>query len=213
MKHAYYHFQVSVCCVLLFFVFTPGCQNAKEEKQETKPVVTIENLQTAHSKAVRYSRMYSSFMKEAERLRNKGLTNLYKAVARSEEIRATNHAKLLHGAGVEPVVPPEEPIKIGTLAQTLKMATSSEEIQIDKMYPDLIRTAMLEKDTVAAEQFGWSREVDVRHNDLFKQAMDKGEKLPALKYFVCPQCGYVFDSDKTEECPICHVKKDKFEAI
>ncbi len=207
------HFLVTAFSVISFLVFMSACQNAQEEKKETKPVVTIDNLQTAHSKAVRYSRMYSTFVKEAEKARNKNLAGLYKAVARSEEIRAANHAKLLRGAGVEPVMPPEEPIKIGTLAQTLKMATSSEEIQFDKMYPDLIRTAMLEKDTAAAEQFGWSRDVDVRHNDLFKQALDKGGKIPPLKYLVCPQCGYVFDSDKTDECPVCHVKKDKFESV
>ena len=204
------HTITSSLAILLFFCslfLICSCQKT-EVKKETKPVVTIANLQTAYAKAVKYSNMYNLFVKQAEKERNKNVANLYRAVAHSEEIRATNHANLLRSYGVEPVLPPEEIITVGTTMQTLKMALSSEDIQFNDIYPNMIRTAELEKDTAAVEQFTKARDADARHRELFFQALNTTVKAAKVEYICCSRCGYIFTSDKTDECPICNKKNE-----
>jgi rubrerythrin len=81
------------------------------------------------------------------------------------------------------------------------------------MYPNLARTADFEKFPEAAESFRRALNADKRHVELFKDALDKGGTIVKVQYYVCPTCGYIITSDKIEECPGCHAKKDKFEKI
>ena len=187
-----------------------GCQKQKEESKETKRTVTVENLQTAYAKSVNYARMYTLFMKRAEKDRLLNVANLYRAVSRSEQAHADLHAGLLRKNGIEPVAPQEEAVIVGTTLQTLKLSMSSEEIEFGSMYPNLIHTAELEKDSMAAAQFRVTKEVDSQHAELFKEAFGRAGRITRIQYLVCPGCGYILTSEKSQECPICHSKKDKF---
>lgn len=193
----------------LFF----GCQKTAEEPKVVKPQVTIDNLQTAYGKTLMRVKMYSLFTKQAEKERLAQVARMYKAMLRSEEIHAALHAKLLREQGIEPVTPPEEKIIVGTTSQTLKMAQSVEEMEFDAMYPNLLRTAVAEKYEAAVEQFTQVRDADARHGELAKEAIAKVGKLPKTDYFVCPQCGYIMTSEKTETCPVCKTPNIKFEKI
>jgi len=190
-----------------------GCQKQKEESKETRLKVTVENLQTAYAKSVNYARMYTLFTKRAEKDRLLNVANLYRAVSRSEQVHADLHAGLLRKNGVEPVAPQEEAVTVGTTLQTLKLSMSSEEIEFGSMYPNLIHTAEIEKDSAAAAQFRMTKEVEIQHAELFKEAFDRSGRIGRIQYFVCPGCGYILRSEKTEECPVCHSKKDKFERV
>jgi len=199
--------------VLLGVFSNMGCKKKEPEKKETKPEVTIENLQIAYSKSFNYSQMYSSFIKQADKENYKNVASLYRALTRSEEIHANKHAELLRKLGVEPAIPKQENIVVGKTMQTLKMAISTEEIEIQSMYPNLIRTAELEKFSEAFEQFRLIKDVDTQHYELLKDAHDRAGKIPKTPYYICTECGYILTSDKTEECPICKAKKEKFEKI
>lgn len=197
---------------ILLFLSPGGCKRG-DVKAVSTPTVTNENLQTAYAKATKYKRMYTLFVKQAEKEHNKAVADLFRAVAHSEDIRANNHAKLLRERGIEPVTPAEEAVAVGTTAQTLKMALSSEEIQFDDMYPNMIRTAEIEKDSVGERQFTMAKAVDERHRELFFEAINARGKNPGIQYFTCSGCGYVFTSDKDEECPVCRMKKASFEKV
>jgi rubrerythrin len=197
----------------LLLAFNFGCQKQKEDQGETKQKVTVENLQTAYAKSVNYVRMYNLFTRRAEKDRLLNVAHLYRAVARSEQVHANLHAQLLRQYGVEPVTPQEEAVTVGTTLQTLKLASSSEEIEYGKMYPNLIHTAELEKDSAAAAQFRLTQEVDTEHGELFKEALERAGRIPKASYYICTGCGYIMTSEKTDECPVCHSRKDKFEKI
>jgi len=201
-------FGIALAIVALLFV---GCQQKTEEKP--KPTVSMENLQTAYGKSLQRHRMYAVFAKNADGERLKNLANLFRAVSRSEEIHAKLHAGLLRKNQVEPVVPAEDSLTIGTSFQTLKMAMSCEQLEYQSMYPNLSRTAELEVFPDAAEQFRMVKDVDARHFELFKEAYDLAGRIPRTPYLLCPQCGYVFTSEETQECPVCHSKKQDFERI
>ncbi len=190
-----------------------GCQKKPAETKQVVPAVTIENLQIAYGKSVKHQHMYSVFAVRADKEHLKNVANLYRAASRSEQIHADNHAALIRQHGAEPKEPPLDSLSVGTTLQSLKMALSSEEIETESMYPNLIRTAALEKDSVAMKQFELTLDADNRQKELLKDAFDKNTKIQPVPYFVCGGCGYILTSDKTDECPGCHCKKEKFVKI
>ena len=198
---------------LALIALLSGCQQKEPEPPKPTAVITLDNLQTAYAKSVKYQNMYSRFVKQAEKEKMKSVADLYRAAARSEEIHAAQHASLMRSRSVEPQAPVIDSITVGTTLQTLKMAVSSEEIEAESMYPNLIHTAELENFSEAVEQFKFVRDADARHNELFQEALNKAGKIPKVPYYICSKCGFIMTSNKTEECPTCHTKKDKFEKV
>ena len=80
---------------LLIMAFFYGCQQNKPDSPKPVGEITLENLQVAYAKQVKYGHMYALFAQRAETERLKNMANLYGAIARSEELHATNHARLL----------------------------------------------------------------------------------------------------------------------
>jgi rubrerythrin len=188
-----------------------GCK--KSEPKQSQPEITLQNLQSAYVREMRISREYALFSKRAERDRYGAIATLYRAVSRSEQIHAEMAAALLRSKGVEvkPFTP--DSITVGSVMQTLRLAVSDEGLETESMYPNLVRTAELEKFPEAAESFRRTLDADKQHIVLFKDALDKSGIIVRVPYHVCPTCGYVITSDKTEECPSCHTKREKFEKI
>jgi rubrerythrin len=197
---------------MLAFLFY-GCTEKSPENLPVKQTITNENLQTAYAKQMRQHFMYAKFVRPAEKEKQVNTANLYRAIARSEEIHAANHSSLMRARGIEPKAPQYDSVAVGTIVQTLKMSMGSEDIETESMFPNLIRTAGLEKDTVAMNQFQMTMEADNRQSELLKDAADHLGKIPKVPYLVCPGCGYIITSEQTEECPVCHARKEKFEKI
>lgn len=198
--------------VIALFLSVPSCQQ-QQLSAPPAPKATVENMRAAFTKAVRHSRMYALFVKQAEKERRKEVAGLYRAMARSEEIRAANHAEMLRTYGLKPEEPPREKIMVGSLEQTLKMAMSSEDLQGYAMYPAMLRIAASEKDTAAERQFSIAKEVDTRHHQLCFQALNHQDEIRNARYFVCPRCGYILTTDRAPECPLCRTKKSEMEKI
>lgn len=208
---SYVSFPFAVVMIMLAFLY--GCQQKKEPPKEQLPTITLDNLQTAYAKAVRYNFMYSKFAPQALKEKNKDIYNLYLAIARSEQVHADQHAALMRSKGIEPKQPTIDSVSVGTMLQTLKMALSSEEIETESMYPNIMRSAEAEKFTAASEQFKFCMDGDQRQADLLKDAQDHNGKIKIGQLLVCPVCGYIFTSKEAEECPTCKTKQDKFIVI
>jgi rubrerythrin len=199
--------------LLLIAFLLYGCDQKSPDQQAPKQTITNENLQTAYAKQMRHSFIYAKFIKQAEKEKLANVANLYRAISRSEQIHANNHAALLRDRGFEPRTPLYDSVAVGTIVQSFKMAISSEDIETESMFPNLIRTAGLEKDTVAMNQFQQTMEADNRQNELFKDASDHQGRIPKVPYLLCPGCGYIITSESTDECPVCHTGKAKFEKV
>jgi rubrerythrin len=198
-------------CVVLLGALTDCKKN--QQQGEKKPVVTMENLQTAYNVSMKRNRWYSSYATYLQTQRQSNLTYLFRAIARSEAIRADVHAKLLRAKGTEPTMPTIDSLAMGSASQALKMAMSCETMQSESMYPSLIRTAELEKFPEAVEQFKQSRDADVRHLELFRNADGFSGNIARTTYYICPSCGYILTTDKTPECPTCKTAFSTFEKI
>ena len=193
-------------------VFTTCSKNDKKQ-DEQKPTVSLENLQTAYGVSMKRNRWYSSYANHLQTQRQSNLSFLFRAIARSEAIRADAHAKLLRTKGTEPTMPTIDSLAMGSASQALKMAISCETMQSESMYPTLIRTAELEKFPEAVEQFKQSRDADVRHLELFRNADGYSGNIARTTYYCCPTCGYILTTDKTPECPTCKTAFSSFEKI
>jgi rubrerythrin len=198
---------IGLACLLL--ALPVGCRQTPATPPA--PSVTNQNLQSAYAKALNHSHMYTLFAQRAGQERNKGLTALYTQLARSEEIRANNHADLLRRRGVEPTQPPEEKVTVGNSEQTLKMAMNCEGIQCDAMYASMINAAMAEKDTAALSQLTMARANDKIHYHLLFNALNLPGTLAKAKWSTCQACGCVFDG--AGDCPICKTGKQKIEKV
>ncbi|HJW28295.1 MAG TPA: ferritin family protein [Saprospiraceae bacterium] len=213
-KVRFHFFLFPFFAALALFTLPYGCkqeQQSDQQKQVTQ--ITLENLQIAYGKSVKHKAMYETFAQRAEKERLREVANLYRAVAHSEGIHAYNHAQLMRSHGIDAKMPALDSLSIGTTLQTLKMALSSEEIEVESMYANLIRTAEMEKFPEAVQQFENTRNADTRQMELMKEALDKNGKIVKSPYFVCAGCGFIMTSDKTVECPTCHAKKDRFQKI
>lgn len=201
------------CAAAVLIAFFYGCERKPAVVKEQRPAVTLENLQTAYNKESNFVRMYTLFSAQAKKEKNPAMVALYEAIAKSEEIHANDHVALLKAQGIEMKPPSYDSVRVGTLMQTLKMALSSEDIEVGSMYPNIIRTADLEKFKEAQTQFENCRDADARQEELLKAAEDRAGKLAKTTYFICTTCGYILDSPKADVCPICNTAKDKFEKM
>ena len=193
----------------LFF----GCSQEKPKAPEAPVLVTIENVQIAYGKGLKQQHMYDDFVRQAEKERLPNIAHRFRAVARSEEIHAALHAEFLKQHGVEPRRPVIDSVTVGKTLQTLKMALSMEEIETESMYPNLIRTAEIEKLADAARQLAQIRDADARHTELLKEVLDKSGKIVKSPYLVCRTCGFIVISAGAAECPNCRAANSSLEIV
>ncbi len=189
----------------------PGCGQRQEEKPA--PTVTITNLQSAYAKSISYHSMYAKFADEATKERKAATARMYRALARSEQIHADAHARLIRTLGAEPQPPALQAVAVGTTTQTLKLACSCEGIEIGSMYPNMIKTAESENVPDAAAQFALIRDSDATQFDLLNDALQHGGNSTVKKFYICPGCGRILTDRTLADCPGCKTPKDLLEVI
>jgi rubrerythrin len=194
-------------CTLL----SSGC--SKKPEAQSSPTVTIENLKTAYAKELKYRYMFLQFAQQADREHLAGTARLYRALARSEAIHASNHAVLLRSLGGVPTEPTMDPVVVGKTLQTLKMALSSEGIEAGSFYTNLLKTADAEHASAAVRQFTSVRAADEQHASLLNKAIQNNGVVKATSFLVCPMCGFVMTPEDAKDCADCGVPKASFEII
>jgi len=195
---------VITLCLLSF-------QCTKPESAPVTPSITIEHLQAAYARSLKHQDMYVRFAAQAKKERFDNVHRLYRALARSEEIHAANHAALLVKLGVQPVNPSIDPPVVGRAVQTLRLAHSSEAIELVSMYDERIKAATVEQMPEALRLFTCSRNADTRHMDLLNDAMMKAGHIATTPYYVCPSCGLIMTDAHMTDCTGCKTPKDKYE--
>ena len=81
------------------------------------------------------------------------------------------------------------------------------------IYPPFIQEAFSFKREDVAWSFSRSRDVEERHAKLYKDALEAMIQEQETEYHVCQVCGYIFDGELPEECPVCRTKKENFKKI
>ena len=128
------------------------------------------------------------------------IARLFRAAAEAERVHAAEYLKFLEGV-------------IGETEDNLKAAFESEIKAKTDIYPGLIQQAFSLKREDVAWSFSRSRDVEERHAQLYKKALDAMILEQETEYHVCQVCGYVFDGALPDRCPVCRVPQDQFKNV
>ncbi|KMY69297.1 rubrerythrin [Desulfocarbo indianensis] len=125
---------------------------------------------------------------------------LFQAVAEAERVHAAEYLKFLEGVA-------------GSTEENLRRAFENENKARDEAYPELIKQAFAAKRDDLAWSYIRARDVEERHAALYKSALSALAGERRVAYHVCQVCGYVFEDEPPEICPVCKSGRDKFKVV
>jgi rubrerythrin len=161
---------------------------------------TQKNLAYAFAAESKASARNSAFAQKAQVEGFDQIARLFRAVAEAEAVHARRYLMLMRG-------------KVGDTEENLKAAFENEIRANVQEYPKLIKKAVEEGDQAAEKAFSQARDVEQRHAELYKKALNQMISEKETVYYVCQVCGYVAEDQAPENCPICGAVKNKFKEI
>jgi rubrerythrin len=170
------------------------------------------NLMSAFSGESQAQMRYLIFAKRAAESGFPNISRLFTAVSHAEKIHASNHYRNIVTKGSQNTFS-------GTLfgsrstVEDLQHGIDGENHEVNEMYPAYIAVAKDQKEYGAEVTFRYAWEAEKTHADLYARAKTYAEqkKDADLKQIgVCEICGWTFEGDVPDQCPICKAKKDKF---
>ncbi len=212
MKECTSQYTVWIVGTLLLVVLT-CCQKKNEDTDSTKTYATLGNLQAAYAAEVRHTRWYAHFTQQAQSERLTYVAELFKAASRSEKIHAEVLARRIEQLGAHPLEPPVDSMPPRKTSQTIRFAFRTEQFECESLYPEMVRAAEIEKLPVVSVALKQTKDADARQLALFQNAVQTSGNISPTKYLICPGCGYIVTSVKTDQCPVCSTKNEQFEKI
>lgn len=159
---------------------------------------TIQDLKEAFAGESQANRKYLAFAKKAEQEGFTNVARLFRITAEAETIHAHGHLAALEA--------------IGNTADNLKAAIAGETYEYKEMYPPMHERATASGHK-AARMFGYAVKAEEVHARLFTmalEAVERGEDLTGVDFFLCPICGHIELGKAPDTCPICGAKGEKF---
>jgi rubrerythrin len=174
---------------------------------------TLHHLQAAYDGESNARVRYRLFAVQADMDGYRDVASLFRAAARSEQIHADNHAKVIRSLGAEPKRKILR-VQVHETATNLEDAIKGEDFERDVMYPDFIAEAKESRQNAAARTFSYALEAESGHAKLFGAAL-ASLKVGAgeVQYFVCTVCGYTTCDIKLVRCAICNNPREHFETV
>ncbi|MBW1998550.1 MAG: rubrerythrin family protein [Deltaproteobacteria bacterium] len=161
---------------------------------------TEKNLAYAFAAESKASVRNETFARKADAEGYVQIARLFRAVSDAESVHARRYLLLMRG-------------KIGSTEENLEKAFQSEiRANVDE-YPKIIKEAEMEGEKNVAKAFSQSRDVEGRHAELYKKALNDMLADRQTDYHVCQICGYVSEDEAPELCPVCGAVKGKFKLV
>ena len=160
---------------------------------------TQKNLKDAFAGESQANRRYLAYAKKAEEEGYVQVAKLFKAAAEAETVHALNHLRITG--------------KVRSTVENIKDSISGETHEFKNMYPDYIDVAKQEGNKQAAWSFNVASKVEQIHANLLKkvsEAIESGQKLEQIDYYVCSVCGNTVEGSPPAKCPICGALKEQF---
>ncbi len=160
---------------------------------------TVDNLKTTYageSKAIVRNRLFADI---ADTEGYAQIGRLFRAVAEAECVHAKNALEMLGDMkGTE---------------ENLRLAFENEIRAKNEYYPEFIRDAESEENNKASLMFSRARDVEERHGQLYRSALDSMVKEELMVYHICQVCGYVAENTAPDSCPICMATREHFKEV
>jgi len=161
---------------------------------------TEKNLGYAFAAESKAAVRNDAFAKKAESDGYPQIARLFSAISDAESVHARRYLRLMRG-------------KIGSTEENIETAFQNEIKANVEEYPKLIKDASDEGKESALDAFSQSRDVESRHAELYKKAMNDMLADRYTVYYVCQVCGYVSEDAAPDNCPVCGAVKTKFKLV
>jgi rubrerythrin len=174
---------------------------------------TIENLIISYIGERNAAARYIAFAVQADKEGYFGVGSLFRAVAHSEQVHATNHARVLlkYGAELRLGV---LPLDVRTTVENLRSSFRGEMDEREHMYPTFAKQAQLDDCPEAKQSFRMAAEGEAVHAMLFVTALESiDEYRQRSPYDVCTNCGWVCSGIHFRRCVFCDSQRDRFQQI
>jgi len=158
------------------------------------------NLSIAFAAESKAAARNAAFAQKAELEGYSQIARLFRAVSDAESVHARRYLMLMRG-------------KIGSTEENLKAAFENEIKANVEEYPKLIKDAVEEGAKPVEKAFSQSRDVEDRHAELYKKAMNDMLSERETIYYVCQVCGYIAEDNPPENCPVCGAVRGKFKKV
>jgi len=160
---------------------------------------TEKNVQAAFAGESQANRKYLAFAKKADQDGFPNIARLFRAIAEAETVHAHGHLNVLKG--------------VGSTQENLHAAIEGEIYEVKHMYPEFIEQADKDGDKRASRSFEWALATEKVHEKLYAdaiKAINFGSDLAEQEIHVCGVCGYTFEGELPEKCPICSALRKNF---
>jgi rubrerythrin len=182
---------------------------------------TLKNLLIAFNGESNASARYAAFAVKADKEGFLKVGCLFRAVSRSEQIHAANHAGIIHKMGGMPQST-IDPFELKSTVENLKAALAVELEEANVMYPAFIREAEAQMVPKARRTFRYALESEKDHVNLFTSMLEhiqhpddawRARLAHKSAYYVCPECGFTASKSELAHCPVCNHPRDEFELV
>ncbi len=163
---------------------------------------TTDNLLVAFAVNAAANRRYLAYGRKAQDEGFAGAARLFRAVARSETIQASNHLKT---AG-----------DIQTTSENIRHALAHERGCSLSHSISYISQAEADHAEPARIVFSWSERAEQSHIRFYEEALEaleQGRDCGFGELHICSACGFLVEGDPPDRCPNCGVGKRLIPAI
>jgi rubrerythrin len=177
--------------------------------------VTLDNLQTAYNGESNARSNYLAFAAQADKDGYPAVASLFRAAASAEEIHAANHAVVIRQLGASPAATIAKPI-VKSTEENLRVAIEGETYERDTMYPEFVKNAKAANLPDAVRTFTLALRAEAEHAKLYTSDLRGLAGLKdraAVKYKVCPTCGFTTAKRDFKNCPACATPSEKFQVV
>ncbi|CAD7846865.1 MAG: Rubrerythrin [Olavius algarvensis Delta 4 endosymbiont] len=162
---------------------------------------TRQNVLTAFvGEAKAYFRLLA-YAEKADEEQEPQIALLFRAIAEAERVHATRQLNLV------------KDLLVKDTDTNLEASFQREKTVSENTYPDFIKDAEDEGETVAALAFSHARDAESYHAKLYERAIYHVIKNVVKAYHVCQVCGYVTDKKIPKKCPVCGAPPEKFKTV
>ena len=161
---------------------------------------TEKNLAYAFAAESKAAVRNEAFAKKADKDNYPQIGRLFRAVSEAESVHARKFLLLMRG-------------KVRSTEENLEAAFQNEIKANADEYPGLIKDAADEGESGAVKAFSNARDVESRHADLYKKAMNDMVAERETSYYVCQICGYISEDEAPDNCPVCKAVKSRFKLV
>ena len=164
------------------------------------PDKTEQNLAYAFAAESKAAVRNEAFARKADTEGYAQIGRLFRAISDAESVHARRYLLMMRG-------------KIASTEENIERAFQNEINANVEEYPKLIKDASDEGNERVLKAFSQSRDVESRHAQLYKKAMNDMLSDRETDYYVCQVCGYVSEDEAPDNCPVCGAVKGKFKLV